>query len=492
MNMVIRQRFIVAIITIIVLFISFPQSAKSTREAFVDVSANYWASQAIQLAVQQGIVKGYPDGTFKPEAPVREAEFLAMLLRAYPEVTLPKVEGQWYEPYYALSVEYNWPAWYENNVEQYNRGRMAQVVAATQGMRLDVEDAVQYLLDEGLSTGKTSATVAGYGMAEPLKRAEAVAFIFRMQDMGLGLHEAKDVSNPPVTIGEGQSYDRLQVRGVQLGDNQEQLLALLGEPERVDASEYGFEWYIYNEDYRQYAQIGLLDGRVVALYTNSADWETKEGVTFGSSLTDVNKAYGEGLEYIRKGNTRFLVNEKQQREAPVYHLEDSYVTFFIDIHEGNTVTAIQVIDEQVEHSLQSFFGEPSAELHQSFELQMLDLANVVRLRYGKGLLTWDDLVATTARKHSQDMSEGDYFSHTNLQGKDPFDRMRDDGVNFRRAAENIAAGSSSAIFAHEGLMNSKGHRDNILLDDVTRLGVGIYFGDGSYSLYYTQKFYKPM
>ena len=63
--------------------------------------------------------------------------------------------------------------------------------------------------------------------------------------------------------------------------------------------------------------------------------------------------------------------------------------------------------------------------------------------------------AGTARKHSLDMAENDYFSHENKQGKSPFDRMKDDGIRFRGAGENLAYGQSSSIFAHEGLMNSR-------------------------------------
>ena len=46
-------------------------------------------------------------------------------------------------------------------------------------------------------------------------------------------------------------------------------------------------------------------------------------------------------------------------------------------------------------------------------------------------------VAVTARKHSIDMADNDYFSHENKQGKSPFDRMKDDGVTFRGAGENL-------------------------------------------------------
>lgn len=43
----------------------------------------------------------------------------------------------------------------------------------------------------------------------------------------------------------------------------------------------------------------------------------------------------------------------------------------------------------------------------------------------------------------------------------PFDRMSSYNINYMAAAENIAGGQTSGIFAHYALMNSKGHRVNI-------------------------------
>lgn len=62
-------------------------------------------------------------------------------------------------------------------------------------------------------------------------------------------------------------------------------------------------------------------------------------------------------------------------------------------------------------------------------------------------------------------------------------------VSYSTAGENIAAGQQSAIFAHEGWMNSAGHRRNILAD-FERLGVGVGFG-GDMHTYYTENFYSP-
>ena len=67
-----------------------------------------------------------------------------------------------------------------------------------------------------------------------------------------------------------------------------------------------------------------------------------------------------------------------------------------------------------------------------------------------------------AQAHSQDMADRDFFSHTGSDGRSPFQRMRDAGYSYRRAAENIAAGSTSPAEVVDMWMGSPGHRANIL------------------------------
>jgi len=77
------------------------------------------------------------------------------------------------------------------------------------------------------------------------------------------------------------------------------------------------------------------------------------------------------------------------------------------------------------------------------------------------------------------MAARDFFEHDNLDGKSPFDRMKDAGYSYWMAAESIAAGYSSPAAAGDGWMNSPGHRANILSCNLTEIGVG-YARGGSY------------
>ncbi|WP_231586807.1 CAP-associated domain-containing protein [Paenibacillus sp. E194] len=273
-----------------------------------------------------------------------------------------------------------------------------------------------------------------------------------------------------------------QLQGITIGMSEDQLFQKIGLPVRKDLSEYGFEWYIYNQDYKHYLQVGVQDHKVVALYTNAND--SYGSIGFGSTKQEVEVAFGSSLSQIRKGNT--IYNMDNSGQYSLHKVGGMYATVFYDLHQGNTVTAVQFIAQDVELAFKGYFGTPSKRLQTSFEQQILDLANAVRVREGMKPLKWNEKAAGTARKHSDDMGLRSFFDHNNPDGKSPFDRLKADGIVYQKAGENIAAGQSSAIFVHGNWMNSKGHRSNIL-GDFSHLGVGVYFG-GNSNVYYTQNF----
>lgn len=453
---------------------------------FKDTS-RHWGSAAVAWAANNGIVDGYEDGTFRPDQGVSEPEFLAMLLRAYPEadVSAAGPGASWYEPYYNYARKMQWPVLGSTNRSLYNRGYVAQLVAATQNGTTGLNHSIRYLLDHGLSQGKTAATVEGYKAADKLTRAEAVQFILNLKQKSASLKAAPSQSKPEAPAAVNAS---VSVRGVAIGDTADEVTQKLGQPARKDASEYGFQWYIYNQNYSDYAQIGISQGKVVALYSPSANWQTDRGVKDGSGQAEVLKQYGSPLSYILKGSTRFMMNYGNA-EYGTYEISGTYVTFFYDLHRSHVVTGVQVIGKSTELALEAFYPASSDALSRAFERQSVDLANAARAKLGLAPFAWDDAAAATARKHSQDMAAKGYFDHTNPNGQSPFDRMQQDGIRFRSAAENIAAGQTSAIFAHHGWMNSEGHRKNVL-GNFKRLGVGVTFG-GKMNIYYTQNFYTP-
>jgi uncharacterized protein YkwD len=120
------------------------------------------------------------------------------------------------------------------------------------------------------------------------------------------------------------------------------------------------------------------------------------------------------------------------------------------------------------------------------EKQMLDLVNQERRAAGLNPLTPDPELTEVARKHSADMFARGYFAHDTPEGLSPFDRMNNAGVHFITAGENLALAPTIPV-AHTGLMNSPGHRANILRPQFGRVGIGVMDG-GMRGLMVSQEF----
>lgn len=120
------------------------------------------------------------------------------------------------------------------------------------------------------------------------------------------------------------------------------------------------------------------------------------------------------------------------------------------------------------------------------EKQMLDLVNRERQAAGLAPLAPDPELTEVARRHSSDMFKRGYFAHDTPEGLTPFDRMREANVRFITAGENLALAPTISV-AHTGLMNSPGHRANILRREFGRVGIGVMDG-GMRGLMVSQEF----
>ncbi|PRX70766.1 uncharacterized protein YkwD [Cohnella sp. SGD-V74] len=474
-----NRRLMTLILIVAAFFLAAAPHPSSAAEAgFKDVPPTHWAYEAVHRAADEGWVDGYSDGTFRLTQRVTEAEFLKLLLSAAIPDELPaRQAGEvWSAPYYKYAEERNFPL--SGAGASFDRGGAAQLIAALKGLILGRTEAVRYLLDNGLSSGITSATVEGYQMQKALSRAEAVQFIVN----ALG-GAANAEPQPEASAG-------YSLRGIAIGDSEATVAAKLGKPSRVDPSEYGFQWHVYNDDYKQYAQIGIGGGKVVALFSNANVWRSGDGLGIGSATAAIEAKLGKPRSLTELDTNVFIRAAKET--YPSYEVDGSYLTFIVDHHNGGKTMGMYMIERKTAAARKGSYGVVTPSLLTAYERELLDLANVSRVLAGKKALAWDAKIAGTARDHSKDMGQNGFFDHVNPQGRSPFDRMKADGIAYSAAAENIAAGQINAIFAHAEWMNSEGHRSNILGDKYERLGVGIaYSDDYEYRIYYTQNFYTP-
>ena len=121
---------------------------------------------------------------------------------------------------------------------------------------------------------------------------------------------------------------------------------------------------------------------------------------------------------------------------------------------------------------------------QAIEAEVVRLVNVERANAGLPALKTDWELARVAEHKSQDMKDKNYFSHTSPTYGSPFNMMKNYGITYKSAGENIAQGQKTAAEVVNAWMNSEGHRANILSKNFTHIGVG-YVSEGHY---WTQMF----
>lgn len=125
-------------------------------------------------------------------------------------------------------------------------------------------------------------------------------------------------------------------------------------------------------------------------------------------------------------------------------------------------------------------------IDEASEGRMVDLVNKERISRGLKALSFDAKLKSIARAHSKDMFERGYFSHYSPEGETVADRATKAGIDFFVIGENLAYAPNIDL-AHQGLMNSEGHRANILSTDYGKIGIGVLDG-GVYGRMFTQVF----
>ncbi|TRM11277.1 serine protease [Lentibacillus cibarius] len=301
-----------------------------------------------------------------------------------------------------------------------------------------------------------------------------------------------DQDKPNQTVPEQPQQDTLSkdssaAYDIQLGNSRSDVEQQTGSPQRSSLNEYGVDWVTYHKNYRNFIMVAYnSENKVAGLYTNQNLLPSIKDITYETSKDTVRSMFDKPLESIRKGIVNYRLQNKQGYD--MFHVDNKYITIFYDKHEDNTVTAVQIISDELERQKQSYFGKPSKELKKGLEYQLFDLTNAARVSRGLNPLTWQRSARKTARGHSTNMAESNFFGHTNPSGQSPFDRMREDNIDFRTAGENLAAGQPSSIFAHEGLMNSIGHRKNILKTNFEKLVIGVAFNNEA-KPFYTETFW---
>ena len=148
----------------------------------------------------------------------------------------------------------------------------------------------------------------------------------------------------------------------------------------------------------------------------------------------------------------------------------------------NFITVTPVSQEEIKLN----FTQRNLTIDETSEVDMLARVNSERRSRGYRELSGDSKLRDLARVYAKDMFERGYFSHYNPESQSPFDRMEAVGITYQTAGENLAY-APNVVIAHQGLIDSPGHRANILNPEFGKVGIGVIDG-GIYGKMFVQEF----
>jgi len=283
-----------------------------------------------------------------------------------------------------------------------------------------------------------------------------------------------------------------------IGKSKEELTAVFGKPKRKDKSAYHYTWWIYTDHNNYVYQFGVENEKIETVYV-IGDHLKSEPVATGQTYEELNRKFSFQNEVPYENELSsytFRLTQEDMETRPLIKINDHvfmqlyFDTFTNKLSSFRVMTADTLLTQrpyEIEYrgdlpEQPDLSDEQWEEVERGMEQQIFDITNVMRNIHGVSVLEWEQSAQSVAYSHSIDMAINDYFSHTSLNGDGLKERLDAKDVFYITAGENIAAGYIDALSAMEGWLNSEGHREALLSEDYTHLGVGVY------KLYYTQNF----
>lgn len=267
--------------------------------------------------------------------------------------------------------------------------------------------------------------------------------------------ETKVEETKPVEEPQWLTFNNVTIN---IGDTQETVESKIGKADRKGASQFNFEWNIYNSDPTMLTMIGYIDSKVAGIYHMSKVFTSSYG-----NYGDIDKWQSSGALTIRPKLK------------------------FVDTIDGNKVYGVMFISDAVEWDS----DEEAVNNFNDFAKNQLEVVNIFRNWNGSPAVIWDEDLASVAQAHSQDMVDRNYFSHTNPDGATGNDRVTTN-TSLKFGGENIVKEYLNALYEGFWPVNrwicSEGHRKNILRTSSNYFGTGYANKPDSIAVLVTQDF----
>lgn len=283
-----------------------------------------------------------------------------------------------------------------------------------------------------------------------------------------------------------------------IGKTSQEVLETYSTPKRIDSSEYGYEWWIYESE-NELLMVSMKGDRVNQIYTNNINFDTAPFV-IGQSLDDIYRmtVLGQEITVELADNVYiFAMNEQDLHNRILVKYDNLYAQLYID-SETNQLYSVRFLDGETlvlhkPYEMQ-FIGDlleastPSSYLQIDINLanrrQLTDLANSLRVQYGLPKLLPSDTLASLADDNSEHM----YLEIMDSQVTDEEyiieDELNEVQQDYEQLGINVATNYQDAIEVIHGWLNSKEHRTLLTDKESTHIGSGAFMN------YYTQLYVK--
>jgi len=294
-------------------------------------------------------------------------------------------------------------------------------------------------------------------------------------------------------------FEKLSPDNLNIGMALTQAESILGTPKNILSGPANTELRSYHNNYSDYYLVSYKDNQIHYIFTSQKDCEF-DGEKIGETYKGINSN-----NIFSKGSLTATFASTDGKKISI--VDNIAKIFYLDVHDNNKIRGVRIISAEsllsdiivlnynIRYSNSSDIPAEVSytdtgninEIEKAQSSLHFELDNTARINHGLNPFSWYSQLAEVAYLHSKDMADNNYFSHTSLTGKSPFDRMKDGGIGYLIAAENISWGEGyyDAVESHHALMNSLGHRKNILNPELKELGVGASYNNG---LYITQNF----
>ena len=282
-----------------------------------------------------------------------------------------------------------------------------------------------------------------------------------------------------------------------VGEKTTSLLEKFGEPNRIEPSAFGYEWWVYNKSHESYMLIGVMNNRINQVYIAGEILDASP-YQVGQSIEDLYRftiIESEISVQIRDNVYTFTINESDMQNRILVEFDGLYAQIYVD-EEDREVEAVRftnprtlVLHQPYEMTYKGNYLAPDVpsttlqkEINEANSRQIFELTNVFRLRHVVPEVVEEQALGIVASKHSEDMAMQNYFSHESPDFGDLQNRLEEAQIVYDSAGENIASNYYDSAEVLNGWLNSPDHRKVLLKDDFTHLGVG------TFGKYYTQNF----